>query len=92
MTNNLSKIEAFVTSIVENEFKDGQQAMVLATDLEMVGGKNGSCENAIQSACSGKNKTCINIVSTCSANNSKCKNDLLKPDDGYKRDNNSCND
>ena len=46
MTKQLSKIQSFVASVVNNDFSEGQQSMILSADLEIVGGKNGACENA----------------------------------------------
>ena len=74
MTKQLSRIEAFVTSIIEKDFAEGQQSMVLSSDLGMVGGANSTCENAGTISCLGENKRCINY-GTCSSDNAKdCRN------------------
>ena len=46
MTKQLSKIQSFVASVVNNDFSEGQQSMILSADLEVVGGDNSKCENA----------------------------------------------
>lgn len=83
MTKQLSKIQSFVASVVNNDFSEGQQSMILSVDLEIVGGKNGTCENANTLSCSGRNGTCVNNVSTCGSKNGECKSSCttLKPKD-----------
>lgn len=83
MTKQLSKIQSFVASVVNNDFSEGQQSMILSADLEIVGGKNGACENANTLSCSDTNKVCVNYAATCGSDNGKCKSfcTTLKPKD-----------
>lgn len=61
MSNRNSRIGAFLQSLENTSFSEGQQSMVLAADLELVGGTN--------------QYTCINEGSTdCATNNVECKN------------------
>ncbi len=61
MSNRNSRIGAFLQSLENTSFSEGQQSMVLAADLELVGGTNGY--------------TCINEGSTdCATNEVECKN------------------
>lgn len=40
MSNRNSRIGAFLQSLENTSFSEGQQSMVLAADLELVGGTN----------------------------------------------------
>lgn len=42
MTKQMSRIQSFVASIVDKEFSEKQQVIVLSSDLEVIGGKNGT--------------------------------------------------
>lgn len=79
MTKQLSKIQSFVASVVNNDFSEGQQSMILSADLEVVGGENSVCENADVDSCLAKNKKCTNS-GNCSISNDFCSNNpVVKP-------------
>ena len=78
MTKQMSRIQSFVASIVDKEFSEKQQVLVLSSDLEVIGGKNGTCENASTISCGGSNKRCIIHIAGCSDQNGRC-NTGLKP-------------
>lgn len=84
MTKQMSRIQSFVASIASKEFTDGQQSLVLSSDFEFVGGKNGTCENASTIACGGRNGHCINSIATCSDKNTRCETSL-KPFDNRRQ-------
>lgn len=81
MESKVSNIAAFVESLVNNEFSEGQQAMVLVGE-DAVGGDNilftnSACTNDENSSCSGSNSSCVN-VKTCMGINSGCNNTTNK--------------
>lgn len=79
MTKQLSKIQSFVASVVNNDFSEGQQSMILSADLEIVGGENSVCENAGADSCLAKNEKCTNLAN-CSISNDSCINKpVVKP-------------
>ena len=74
MDKQLSRIESFVTNLVNNEFTNGQMAMVLSTDCDVVGGANTQCTNKGGSmSCRGENSNCDNS-GVCSTDNGICDN------------------
>lgn len=80
MTKQLSKIQSFVASVVNNDFSEGQQSMILSADLEVVGGDNSKCENAAVESCSATNGKCTNS-GNCGTSNGDCSNKpvLIQP-------------
>ena len=74
MRKQLSRIESFVENLVNNEFTNGQQSMILSADFNVIGGDNKRCENRGSDACASTNGTCTN-VGTCRGDNTrKCGN------------------
>ena len=81
MDKQLSRIESFVTNLVNNEFTNGQMAMVLSADCDVVGGDNGTCTNEGGAMpCGDTNRTCGNS-GPCGTKNGTCEN---KPPKGFK--------
>lgn len=74
MDKQLSRINSFVTTLVNNEFTNGQMAMVLSADCDVVGGDNGKCTNQGGAMpCGSVNGTCGNS-GPCSTDNGICEN------------------
>ena len=74
MDKQLSRINSFVTTLVNNEFTNGQMAMVLSAECDVVGGANGTCTNKGGSmSCRGENSNCDNS-GVCSNDNDICEN------------------
>lgn len=73
MEKQLSRIESFVTNLVNNEFTNGQMAMVLSAECDVVGGSNGACDNGGSVSCGSVNSKCTNF-GPCGTDNEKCDN------------------
>lgn len=74
MSNRNSRIGAFLQSLENTSFSEGQQSMVLAADLELVGGTNEySCINQGTTDCSTNNVDKTN-TKNCDTNKVGCNN------------------
>lgn len=58
-----SKIEKFVSGIVDATLPEEQQSLILNSDLDSMGGDNSRCQNYASDACAGKNDRCSNAGS-----------------------------
>lgn len=74
MCNRNSRIGAFLQSLENTSFSEGQQSMVLAADLELVGGTNEySCINEGTTDCATNDVECKNSEN-CETNKIRCLN------------------
>ena len=74
----LTKIEQFVSTLVDPAMPADQQALVLGADLALLGGDNTqTCINHTAAACGSENRGCTNYGEACSeGSNYKCTNKI----------------
>lgn len=77
MNKQLAKIEEFMNSVECSQMTDGQQSLVLASSVNVIGGSNtgSQCTNYEVECCSGVNTRCTNYgVCDTSDNTKSCSN------------------
>ncbi len=73
-----SKIEKFVSGIVDATLPEEQQSLILNSDLDSMGGANTRCRNFTPDGCAGKNAECSN-AGNCGekSDNTDCTNGII---------------
>lgn len=75
--DQIARIEGFINSLEHNPMGEETQALVLQSELDLIGGDNsGNCTNSSLSACRGTNYGCKNYDGACggSTNKKGCEN------------------
>lgn len=75
----LSRITEYVKSLQHNQVGDDQQALILQSELTVIGGANSRCINEDNRSCNTRNPDCTNSGSYCGTNNPRCNNIPGKP-------------
>ena len=76
-----SDIKRFIETMLDTSVPADQQSLICSTELSLIGGDNGTCENRSDACGSTNNTICYNYGSFCNLSNNpkKCVNKEILP-------------